>query len=74
MSARPVQKTDADTHRNADDSSSTYSGKEPIPQRSRNNIAEIIGVFADEPLWDEVMAEVKALRKRQNRAQEHRDK
>ena len=32
----------------------------------QRSVADVIGIFADEPLWDEVMTEVKAFRVRQD--------
>lgn len=74
MPVHPPQESDAVTQRDSIAAPPDNRNDTPQAQQPSRNVTEIIGLFADEPLWDEVMAEVKALRERQARLDERQDK
>lgn len=74
MSACTDKKNQAPAPSRTPDSPGESRIRAGISRGRVRDIKDVIGIFADEPLWDEVVAEVKALRERQAKMDAERNK
>ena len=74
MISTPIDPEKADTEvlKSSDPHQDEASDVRDGPETG-NRLDDLVGIFAQEPLWDDLMAEVRAHREKQNAAESGKD-